>query len=368
MRNNVAMDSTQKVGGFPIANNHTFSFADAPVSQGIGRIPKLIGDSASIQRIKRTIEKIAPTDMTVLLSGESGTGKEEVARIIHLLSKRAVTMISAINCAAFPAELIESELFGHERGAFTGAFARRIGRLEAADGSTLLLDEVGEMPLSLQAKLLRFLQEREIQRVGSNHTIKLNVRIVAATNRVLPEEIRSGRFRADLFYRLQTCQILVPPLRERREDIRQLVSHFAAIFTDELNAPSFMEDTLRVLEQHEWLGNVRELANAVEFAVSVCSDRVVTVDDLPESVRAGDLAGEGKCDKCKNPVPQNTRLRIPTLAHKKQWQSGVSRLKSERLAVARKVVDECGGNKTQAAKELGVSRQRLHRVLKEGSD
>jgi len=364
------MELARKVSGNEASNDQVnLQSHGAPArTHTINRLPKLVGDSDVIRKIKHTIDRIALTDMTVLLTGESGTGKEEIARLIHLLSKRASTLFSAINCAAFPSELVESELFGHERGAFTGACVRRIGRLEAADGSTLLLDEIGEMPLPLQAKLLRFLQEREIQRLGSNHTIRLNVRIIAATNRILPEEIKSGRFRSDLFYRLGMCQLVVPPLRERREDIRPLVAHFAAALAGGQTAPLFTDDALRVLEQHDWLGNVRELANAVEFAISMCSGGIVSVDDLPESVRDGDPTGEGKCGTGNAPDSQNTLLRIPPLARGKEWRSGISRNKSERLAIARQVIEECGGNKTRAAKEIGISRQRLHRVLKEGEE
>ena len=362
------MELVRKVRNPKTITEKVDSRACGVMSQAANRVPLLIGSSLVMRKIKHKIERIAPTDMTVLITGESGTGKEEVARLIHQQSRRAATQFTAINCAALPAELMESELFGHERGAFTGACAQRIGRLEAADGSTLLLDEIGEMPLALQAKLLRFLQEREIQRVGSNRTIKLDVRIIAATNRVLTEEIKAGRFRADLYYRLQTCQIEVPPLRERREDIRQLVSHLTGLFVGNQTPLLFTDEALEVLEQHAWLGNVRELANAVEFAVSMCAGGVVTVEDLPESVRACGSAREGKCDEDQCNNSPTIRLRIPPLARGKQWHSGVNRIKSERAAMARQMVDECGGNKTLAAKQIGISRQRLHKVLKEGGE
>src|SRR5829696_8291919 len=181
-----------------------------------GRVPAFIGDSPAIIDIRKLISRVAPTEMTVLVTGESGTGKEEVARLIHRQSRRADAPFKAINCGAIPAELAESESFGHERGAFTGALSRRVGKVEEAEGGTLLLDEVAEMPPPVQVKLLRALEEREIERLGSNRSFKIDVRIVAATNRVLTEEVRAGRFRPDLYYRLQACELSVPPLRQRR--------------------------------------------------------------------------------------------------------------------------------------------------------
>ncbi len=360
-----------------ITETHSISIKSAPKACCRNRTPQLVGNSPAIQKLKQTINRIAPSDMTVLITGESGTGKEEVARMVHQQSKRRALAFMAINCAALPAELVESELFGHERGAFSGAFARQIGRLEAADGGTLLLDEIGEMPLALQAKLLRFLQEREVQRIGSNRTIKVNIRIIAATNRVLTDEIKAGRFRDDFYYRLQICQITVPPLREHSEDIRLLVLHFAETFAAAHKALSFTDGALATLEHHEWRGNVRELANAVEFAVHVCSGGVVTVDDLPENLRRCG-AGEGKCDEKQqqNGHPHTTRLHISPLARHEQWHPSVNRIRAERSAMerqmisamARQMIDECGGNKTLAAKEMGISRQRLYEVLKEGED
>lgn len=319
-----------------------------------------------MRNVRHLIARIAPTEMPVLITGETGTGKEEVARLIHHQSRRSATLFTAINSAALPADLIESELFGHERGAFTGATVQRIGKLEAADGSTLLLDEIGEMPLTLQAKLLRFLQEQEIQRVGSNRTIKLNVRIIAATNRNLTEEISAGRFRNDLYYRLQACRVTIAPLRERREDIRQLVLYFVKRIAAGHTPPSFTEDALQLLEKHEWRGNVRELASAVEYAVHLRAGDVIGIDDLPDNVRAETSEREGKSGKHQPGDSQSTRLRIPPLDRRKQWSSGVNRIRSERLAIVRQTIHECGGNKAQAARELGISRQRLHEILKEG--
>jgi len=330
------------------------------------RPSNLIGSSPAIAKIKELVEQIAPTDITVLIRGESGTGKEEIARLIHQQSKRAATQLRAVNCAAFPSDLIESELFGYERGAFTGAISRRIGRLEAADGSTLLLDEICEMPLTLQAKLLRVLQEREIQPLGSNRTLKINVRIIAATNRVVSEELAANRFRADLYYRLQACEINVPPLRDRREDVRELVTHFAVKFADGREPVQFTEETLQVLERYEWPGNVRELANAVEYAVNVHAGERVCVGDLPESLRTFETEREWKRDSGKDQdrVESTPPLAVPSL---QLWHADASRLRLNRIEAAKRKVDECSGNKSQAAKELGISRQWLYKVLGEAN-
>ena len=326
-----------------------------------GRTPVFIGDSSAITDIKKLIARIAPTDMTVLITGESGTGKELIARMIHHHSKRA--LFKAINCAALPTELVESELFGHERGAFTGACARRIGLLEEAEGSTLLLDEITEMPLSIQVKLLRVLEEREIQRLGSNRSIKINVRIIAATNRLLDEEVKAGRFRFDLYYRLQACEMNIEPLRERRSDIRQLAAHFAVRFANAGQPAQFTQEALCVLEQYLWPGNVRELANAVEFAVNTCVGGVISVSDLPWRVRAYVPEGEGKSEGGE--AVGTLRLSVPALSMDNKWHADTSRLRSERTEAARRKVDECSGNKSQAAKELGITRQWLYKLLEE---
>lgn len=350
-------------------NASSTSLAYNPTRHASNRAPNLIGTSSVITKIKELIGQVAPTDMTVLITGESGVGKEEIARLIHQQSKRAATQFTAINCAAFPAELIESELFGHERGAFTGATARRIGKLEAADGSTLLLDEICEMPLTLQVKLLRVIQEREIQRLGSNHTHKINVRIIAATNRRIAEELAAGRFRCDLYYRLQACEINVPPLRARCEDMRELVTHFAVKFADGREPAQFTEEALEALARYEWPGNVRELANAVEYAVNIHAGEQVCVGDLPESVREFVAKGEGKCvtvrdqDKGENTLP----LSVLALAFNDTWHNDSSQLRRSRIEAAKRKVDQCGGNKSRAAKQLGISRQWLYKVLDEAN-
>ena len=326
-----------------------------------GRLPIFIGDSSAIVNIRKLISRVAPTEMTVLVTGESGTGKEEVARLIHHHSRRTGSPFRAINCGAIPAELAESELFGHERGAFTGACARRVGKFEEAAGGTLLLDEVAEMPPAVQVKLLRALEEREIERLGSNRSIKIDVRIVAATNRVLADEVRADRFRPDLYYRLQACELGVPPLRERRPDVRQLAAHFAARYSQGRPHAQFTQEALGALEDYAWPGNVRELAHAVEFAVHTCEGGVVRAEDLPERVRRCATDGEGD----RRSVGGDLRVGVAALSLEDRWQAETQRFKAGRAEAARRKVAECGGNKSRAAKSLGITRQWLYKLLKE---
>ncbi len=229
----------------------------------------LVGESPALRKVQQQIELVAPTDATVLITGESGTGKELVARAIHERSPRAIRSMITVNCGAVPEALFESEFFGHTRGAFTGALRDKVGRFELADGGTLFLDEIGEIPLPMQAKLLRVLQEQEVERVGDTRTRKVNVRIIAATNRDLKAEVEAGRFRQDLFYRLSVFPVENPPLRDRREDIPRLAEHFIHTAAKRMNrrAPKFTNAAARQLTAHDWPGNVRELQNAVERAV-----------------------------------------------------------------------------------------------------
>jgi len=248
---------------------------------------EMIGSSAAMKRIFDKIDKTAPSAGRVLITGENGTGKELVARAIHENSKRADAPFVKLNCAAIPAELIESELFGHEKGAFTGATQQRRGKFELADGGTLFLDEVGDMNLSAQAKVLRVLQEGELERVGGADTLKVDVRVVAATNKNLPEEIEQGRFREDLYYRLNVVPIELPPLRQRKEDIPELVGHFVAAACEENDRRTkHLEDgAVSLLMQHPWPGNVRELRNTIERLVILTGEsEVVTTDDVAETL------------------------------------------------------------------------------------
>ncbi len=235
----------------------------------ISQHPDIIGQSAAMKKIFDAIETVGPTDATVLITGESGTGKELVARAIHAASPRRFNPMVTIHCGALTETLLESELFGHERGAFTGALMQKKGRFELADGGTLFLDEIGDIPLELQPKLLRAVQEQEFERLGSAHTIHVNVRMIAATHRNLPEMIREGKFREDLFYRLNVFPVAIPPLRERREDIPLLVNYFVSKLSQEMGRQikTIPPRTMELLTNHPWRGNVRELANFIERAV-----------------------------------------------------------------------------------------------------
>jgi transcriptional regulator with GAF, ATPase, and Fis domain len=242
---------------------------------------EIIGDSAALKQVLHKAEQVAPTDTPVLILGETGTGKELIARAIHSASPRRNRALVKVNCAALPGTLIESELFGHEKGAFTGAQARKIGRFELANGGSLMLDEIGELPLELQAKLLRVLQEGEFERLGSSNTTKVNVRVLAATNRDLNQDVQEGRFRADLWYRLNIFPITVPPLRQRRQDIPLLVKHFVDKFSKKMGKPftAISPAAAVALQDYGWPGNVRELASVIERAVIVSPGPVLTLAD-----------------------------------------------------------------------------------------
>jgi formate hydrogenlyase transcriptional activator len=248
---------------------------------------EIIGQSAILGEVFLRVEQVAPMDATVLLTGETGTGKGVVARAIHSSSSRKERPLITVNCTTLPAALVESELFGREKGAFTGADTRQIGRFELADGGTIFLDEIGEMPLALQCKLLRVLQDGEFERLGSSRTIKTNVRIIAATNRVLEQEVREGKFREDLYYRLNVFPITMPPLRERSEDIKLLVDHFVAKFNKKIGKKikTVSKGTLSALQQYYWPGNVRELESVVERAVITSQGSALQVLDRFETFR-----------------------------------------------------------------------------------
>src|SRR5437588_10866207 len=244
---------------------------------------QLVGESSSMLDLKSQIQLAAPTKATVLITGESGTGKELVAREIHRRSSRAAQPFIQVNCAAIPEELIESELFGHEKGSFTGAVRKQTGKFVAADGGTIFLDEIGDLSLRTQAKVLRVLQEGEVEPVGAAAVVKVEVRVIAATNKDLVEEIRAGRFREDLYYRLNVIPIRTPPLRERKEDIATLAQHFARLFAEEHNyhPKVFKETAVRALQDAPWRGNVRELRNMIERLVIMVPSETIDVTDLP---------------------------------------------------------------------------------------
>jgi formate hydrogenlyase transcriptional activator len=245
---------------------------------------EFIGTSSALRSLLAEVEQVAPTDSTVLVLGETGTGKELIARAIHNLSKRRGRPLVKLNCAAIPSDLLESELFGHEKGAFTGAMAQKVGRFEMADTGTVFLDEIGDLPLLLQPKLLRVLQEQEFERLGSGRTHKINVRVVAATHRDLAQMVTRNEFRSDLYYRLNVFPVSVPPLRERREDIRQLVLHFAEVFARRMGKQidEIPETTMNALLAYSWPGNVRELRNLIERAVILSDDGALS-NPLPPS-------------------------------------------------------------------------------------
>jgi two-component system nitrogen regulation response regulator NtrX len=255
----------------------------------------MVGESAAMAEVRALINKVGPTGARVLITGDNGTGKELVARALHLASPRRDRAFVEVNCAAIPSELIESELFGHMKGSFTGAFADRAGKFEQADGGTLFLDEVGDMSLSAQAKLLRVLQEGVVTRIGGSKSIEVDVRVLAATNKDLGLEIAEGRFREDLLYRLNVVEIHVPPLRERPDDIPLLVAHFAELLAmgSGVSRKQFSEDAIRRLQQRPWPGNVRELRNAVERALILSPGKVVAAADIDALLPRSDAGTTG---------------------------------------------------------------------------
>lgn len=317
----------------------------------------LIGNSEGMQRVRSMIDKVAETDATVLVRGESGTGKELVARELHERnSQRSVGAFVAVNCAALPSELIESELFGHEKGAFTGAAARRQGKFEQANGGTLFLDEIGDMSANVQAKLLRALEERRIERLGSNDSIPVDVRIVSATHRPLEQEITNGNFRADLFYRLRVVTIEIPPLRDRREDIPQLAEQFTRSAAERYGLPTrhLAQGALKRLVDYDWPGNVRELKNTIDRAVIMAEGVEVRAQDLPEEITPGaqrvqTVSAEGPGDG----------LRVPFTADFRE-----DRREFERRYISR-CLEHTQGNVTRAAEILGMHRQSLQHKLRQ---
>ncbi|MDT7809090.1 MAG: two-component system, NtrC family, response regulator AtoC [Acidobacteriota bacterium] len=322
----------------------------------------LVGASSAFVGVMKLVGRVAATSLPVLVTGESGTGKEVVARAIHCRSARANANFVAVNCGAVPSELIESELFGHVRGAFTGAERDRLGLLQEADGGTILLDEITETTPAFQVKLLRALQEGEIRRVGSNHTIRVDVRVIAATNRDVESEVREGRFRQDLFYRLNAVTLHLPPLRERREDIMPLARHFAARAAPTASNPiSFSRDAVRMLVSYDWPGNIRELENAVIRAVALC-DRLVRPEDLPERVRvavaAHEAANTPALEAESNAAPPDA-----TAATTGDDECLISLSELEARHIAR-VLAHTGGNKQAAARLLGIDRTTLQRMIK----
>jgi DNA-binding NtrC family response regulator len=298
----------------------------------------MIGRSPAMERVFELIRQVAPSKATVLIQGESGTGKEVAAKAIHALSPRAEKPFIAVHCAALSPQLLESELFGHEKGAFTGAGERRIGRFEQASGGTLFLDEIGEIDPTVQVKILRVLGERTFERVGGNQTLSADVRLLAATNRDLSAMVGEGKFREDLFFRLNVVPLVMPPLAEHREDIPLLANAFAKEMATEHGKPkrAFSHEAMQSLESYGWPGNVRELRAAVEHAVVLGGGSELTRADLPSALRSPPIEG-----------------------------GAVGELNLARVeeGMIRKALEECAGNRTLAAKKLGISRRTLHRHL-----
>src|SRR6266702_7715376 len=306
----------------------------------------VVGESPAMKEVLDVVQQVAPTRATVLLEGESGTGKELIAKVIHRLSPRAQQPMVTVHCAALSPTLLESELFGHEKGAFTGAYERRIGRFEQAQGGTLFLDEIGEIDASIQIKLLRFLGERSFERVGSNKTLTADVRLVAATNKNLEELVKTGAFREDLYFRLKVVEIWLPPLRERTEDIPLLAQSFLREFAKENDKKvnDFAPEALEAMMKYRWPGNVRELRTSIERAVVFCRGEKITQRDLPANVRAD---GAGPAPRDAAPVLEQNNLTVE---------------EAEKQLIIR-ALKECNGNRTLAAKKIGISRRTLHRKL-----
>ncbi len=305
-------------------------------------LENIIGTSSSMHDVFDLVKQVAPTRSNVLITGESGTGKELIANAIHRLSKRKNSPLVKVHCAALNENLLESELFGHEKGAFTGAISRKKGRFELADGGTIFLDEIGEIPQSIQVKLLRVIQEREFERVGGEETLKVDVRIISATNKNLFNEVEKSNFREDLYYRIKVVQIHIPPLRERKTDIPLMVSHFIKEFSeenskDDLNITS---KALSYLESYEWNGNVRELRNVIEGCVVLSKDNTITEDDIPDYIK-------------NNQDTQSIYLK-----------PGMSLDEIEKVAI-QSTLAYTKNNKTKAAEILGIGRKTLHRKLDE---
>lgn len=315
----------------------------------------IIGTSAQMQEVFKKVAAVAASDASVLLVGESGTGKELLARAVHYNSARAGGPFEAINCASIPETLLESELYGHERGAFTGAVRRKPGKFEVADGGTVFLDEVGELTASAQAKLLRFLEERRFERVGGTEAVRVDVRIVSATNRNLEERVREGRFREDLYFRLNVVKIEIPPLREHREDLPALVAHFL----DLAGGAGITREAMEILERHSWPGNVRELRNAIERGVVLARGGPVRPEHLPETVLSARAPEEKDLDARVEEVVDRLAAEGTPGELFRQVETHWER------ALLRRVLKITGGNQVKAAELLGINRMTLRRKIEQ---
>lgn len=325
--------------------------------------PRIIGNSPVLEQVLKIVDKVAPTETTVLVTGESGTGKELIVRQLHNNSLRNDKPLVPINCGAIPADLLESELFGHEKGAFTHAVRSRAGRFELAIGGTVFLDEIGELDLQLQVKILRAIQEKEIERVGASQTLKVDVRIVAATNRDLESEVAAGRFREDLYYRLNVVPIQIPPLRQRREDIMELAGHFLDHFCRKKKRDmlSISSQARELLLKYSWPGNVRELENFMERMSILCDSKTVTPEDLPDKIRnecqAAPRDPEAAAD---SPI-----FRWPGLRDIQNLDLNLKDfLDAVEVTLLNEALDQSEGIKNKAAEILGIKRTTLIEKLK----
>jgi transcriptional regulator with GAF, ATPase, and Fis domain len=312
------------------------------------RFEQIIGNSPALESVLEQVERVSPTDSTVLIHGETGTGKELIARAIHNISSRCGRSFVKLNCAAIPLDLLESELFGHEKGAFTGAIAQKIGRFELADKGTLFLDEVGDIPPALQPKLLRVLQEQEFERLGSTRTHQVDVRLVAATNRDLADMVKRREFRDDLYYRLNVFPVVLPPLRERREDIPALVTHFVEMFTRRMgkDIEQIPEHTLSALTSYQWPGNIRELQNLIERAVILANDGVLP-NPLPAAGTAEVIAAPAATT-----LRDSERILILRTLEAVRWVIGGPKGAATKLGLKRTTL-------IHKMKKLGISRPGL---------
>ncbi len=336
-----------------------------PAPERVAPADCMIGRSAAMQNVYKAIGRVAPQQVTVLILGESGTGKELVARAIYQHSRRSREPLLAINCAAIPETLLESELFGHEKGAFTGADRRRIGKFEQASGGTIFLDEVGDMSTSIQAKLLRLLQEQRFERVGGNETIQTDVRIIAATNQDLAALVASGQFRQDLYYRLNVFTVHVPPLREHMEDLPLLVDHFLGRMNRELGkrVRTVAPEAMRLLEEHSWPGNVRELESTLKYALVHATADVLTPGCLPYSLRLAAGRGEAQATAAP-PSTLDVAEYARRLLDAKQPDIYHNVISAVDRVVLEAVLRHTRGNQVEAARLLGVSRNTLRAKLR----
>ncbi|MBN1443377.1 MAG: sigma-54-dependent Fis family transcriptional regulator [Planctomycetes bacterium] len=347
--NELLRPAEESVGGGPRLDMPAATRQRDAVEEGRSASPsrrrasvEIICENQKMQRVLEIAGKIAPTDSTVLIQGESGTGKEIVARWIHEHSHRAGKAFVEVNCGALPENLLESQLFGHEKGSFTGAVQRQLGLFEVSDGGTIFLDEIGEMSLDMQVKLLRVLQSQEFRRIGGSHVVRVNVRVLAASNRDLKEEVQEGRFRTDLFYRINVITLELPPLRERREEIPSLIGNFCERFTREKGLPrrSFSPAAIETLQKCAWEGNVRELENTVERLILLSSGETIEPEDIEEH------------------IPSGTRLALDS-----SFSPQLSLDEVKRIHIAR-VLRENGGNKMRSARILKINVKTLYNLIR----